>query len=412
MRGFTVFPSNWEVKPLATIAKKFIDGDWIESKDQSHTGIRLIQTRNIGQGKFNDQTDKFRFIDDTTFERLNCSEIFPGNILISRLPDPVGRACIVPHKSQRMITAVDCSVVELDGNVIENKFFIYYAQTDAYFRDVEAECTGTTRKRISRRNLGGIKIPIPSQEEQKRIVTILDQAFAALDRARALAEVNLADAFTVFHASVETLLSTHKETWIRGTFEQLVGQVFTGPFGSLLHKNDYVQGGTPLVNPSNIVDGRIVPDASKTVSDAVLKRLYAYQLQSGDIVMGRRGEMGRCAAVPPAMEGWLCGTGSFVIRPKEGVSAELVGYLLRRPDMIERLTGIATGTTMLNLNNRALAEMDFELPAPALQRNLLNSIKGLEEASRRLTDVYAQKLSEIDALQKAVLRQAFSGQLS
>lgn len=127
MRGFTVFPSNWEVKPLATIAKKFIDGDWIESKDQSHTGIRLIQTRNIGQGKFNDQTDKFRFIDDTTFERLNCSEIFPGNILISRLPDPVGRACIVPHKSQRMITAVDCSVVELDGNVIENKFFIYYA---------------------------------------------------------------------------------------------------------------------------------------------------------------------------------------------------------------------------------------------------------------------------------------------
>ena len=80
--------------------------------------------------------------------------------------------------------------------------------------------------------------------------------------------------------------------------------------------------------------------------------------------------------------------------------------------MVERLTGIATGTTMLNLNNRALAEMDFELPAPALQRNLLNSIKGLEEASRRLTDVYAQKLSEIDALQKAVLRQAFSGQLS
>jgi hypothetical protein len=93
-----------------------------------------------------------------------------------------------------------------------------------------------------------------------------------------------------------------------------VSEVLTGPFGSLLHKSDYVSDGIPLINPINIVDGQIIVGTEKTVSRETLNRLRSYALSEGDIVFGRRGEIGRCAVVGPEQAGWLCGTGCFFIR--------------------------------------------------------------------------------------------------
>src|SRR5262249_16983473 len=94
---------KWKQSNLADVSQVFNDGDWIESKDQSSKGIRLIQTGNIGIGQFLNKLSKSRYISEETFQRLQCTEIFPGDILISRLPDPVGRSCVLPETSQRMI---------------------------------------------------------------------------------------------------------------------------------------------------------------------------------------------------------------------------------------------------------------------------------------------------------------------
>ena len=97
----------WEVKKLGDVCTLFADGDWIEKKDQSSNGIRLIQTGNVGIGVFKDRGEKARYISEKTFERLRCTEIIEGDCLISRLPDPVGRACILPNAGEKMITAVE-----------------------------------------------------------------------------------------------------------------------------------------------------------------------------------------------------------------------------------------------------------------------------------------------------------------
>ena len=81
---------------LGKLCTLFTDGDWIESKDQSDSGIRLIQTGNIGNGEFLYKNDKAKYISVDTFKRLNCKEVFPNDILVSRLPEPVGRGCIIP----------------------------------------------------------------------------------------------------------------------------------------------------------------------------------------------------------------------------------------------------------------------------------------------------------------------------
>ena len=154
---------------LKSICRIIVDGDWIESKDQSESGIRLIQTGNIGIGEYLDKSNRAKYITAETFERLKCTEVFPGDILISRLPDPIGRACAVPQNVGKAITAVDCTIVRLDSSVCDINYFINYTQSARYSNELSKYLAGTTRTRISRKNLEKIEIPLPSLEEQRRI---------------------------------------------------------------------------------------------------------------------------------------------------------------------------------------------------------------------------------------------------
>ncbi len=174
-RFIEMFENCHQKETISSLCDTFIDGDWIESKDQSDCGIRLIQTGNVGNGFFRDKIDKSRFISNETFDRLHCTEIFPGDILVSRLPEPIGRACILPNNLGRTITAVDCSIVRLKDSILP-EFFIAYTMTSMYSAQINEVTTGTTRRRVSRANLGKIVVPTPPIEQQKRFVSIAEQA--------------------------------------------------------------------------------------------------------------------------------------------------------------------------------------------------------------------------------------------
>lgn len=170
-----MFGKATERVALSSLCDTFIDGDWIEAKDQSDSGIRLIQTGNVGVGVYKDKEDKARYISEETFNRLNCTEVFEGDILISRLPDPVGRACSIPGGLSKSITAVDCTIIRLNEKVLP-KYFISFTNTPDYAMQIKKVLSGTTRLRVSRANLGKIQVPLPSKDEQQRFVEIANQA--------------------------------------------------------------------------------------------------------------------------------------------------------------------------------------------------------------------------------------------
>ncbi len=169
---------EWKTQKLIDITEIFDDGNWIESKDQSPKGFWLVQTGNVGVITFRDK-EKKRFVSEETFKRLSCTEIFTGDILISRLPDPVGRSCIVPKTSFRMITAVDCTIVRLKEGY-EPRYINYLLNAEQTKSQVYKMVTGSSRKRISRKNLGTVEVQIPFTgnkpdiAEQKRIADDLD----------------------------------------------------------------------------------------------------------------------------------------------------------------------------------------------------------------------------------------------
>src|SRR5690606_34485236 len=104
-----VIPSHWTSIAIKFLAldknSLFLDGDWIESKDISNSGIRYITTGNVGTGFYKEQGSGF--ITQSTFEQLSCSDVYAADILISRLNLPIRRACIVPDLNSRIVTSVD-----------------------------------------------------------------------------------------------------------------------------------------------------------------------------------------------------------------------------------------------------------------------------------------------------------------
>ena len=157
------------------MCEKFTDGDWIEAKDQSDSGVRLVQTGNVGVTEYLDKPNNKKWISFETFEQLHCEEVYPGDILISRLPEPAGRACIMPNLGTKMITAVDCTIVRPNA-VTSTRFLLQYLSSQAYFDAVNTCLAGGTRQRISRGNLAQFNVPIPSSKiEQEKIGEVLEK---------------------------------------------------------------------------------------------------------------------------------------------------------------------------------------------------------------------------------------------
>jgi type I restriction enzyme S subunit len=266
------------------------------------------------------------------------------------------------------------------------------------------------------RNLDGdaykaIKISYPPLPEQQRIVSLLDEAFDGIATARAHAEKNLQNARAIFESHLQSVFTKGGEGWVRTTLGKATGGVFTGPFGSLLHRSDYVENGIPLVNPAHITDVGIEPDLRKTVSEATAQKLSNYIMRKGDVVIGRRGEMGRCALVTEVEDGWLCGTGSFYIKSSPRCDSGYLVRYLRSDACKQRLERIAGGAVMPNLSNTDLSNLSFDLPSVEMQKAIGDKIDEFATETQRLESIYQQKLTALNELKKSLLHRAFSGQL-
>ncbi|MEX1362579.1 MAG: restriction endonuclease subunit S [Nannocystaceae bacterium] len=185
---------------------------------------------------------------------------------------------------------------------------------------------------------------------------------------------------------------------------QEVCHIQIGPFGSLLHKEDYTTGGVPLINPMHIVSGKIQAGEDQTVSEQKAATLSGYRLQQGDVVMGRRGEMGRCAIVSGTEAGMLCGTGSLYLRPDpKRLSSLFLARMLSSESMKRRLENLSQGVTMPNLNRTMIEGLEVLLPPLAEQKR----IAGILDAADALRAKRRESLAQLDTLLQSTFLDMF-----
>ncbi|OYU10268.1 MAG: restriction endonuclease subunit S [Comamonadaceae bacterium PBBC1] len=406
--------AGWTSKPLED-ACTFINGLWKGDKDPLKT-VGVIRNTNFTKDGALDDTD-IAFI-EVEVKKFDKRKLFAGDIILEKSgggpKQAVGRVVLFDkpegdYSFSNFTAAIRVkSPDELDAKYLHK--FLHWTYLSGVTEGMQSNSTGI-------RNLDGdkykaIQVSYPSIGNQRRIVTLLDEAFADIATAKANAEKNLQNAGALFQSQLTTLFNRRAKRATHTTLGQATGGIFTGPFGSLLHKQDYIENGIPLVNPAHISQNGIEPDDRKTVSGETAKRLANYIMRTGDIVIGRRGEMGRCALVTDAEDGWLCGTGSFFIKPSSRCDAGYLVHLLRSDQCKQQLENIAGGAVMPNLSNTDLSNFALELPPVEDQKQIVAEIEEAKESVERLKSIYRQKLTALDDLKKSLLHQAFSGQLT
>ena len=335
----------------------------------------------------------------------SCStQIMPAGSILFSSRAPIGYVAIAANP---ICTNQGFKSIVPNKNV--DSEFLYY-QLKFLKKQIADLGRGTTFKEISGKTLGSVEIVLPDLNEQKRIVNKIEELFSELDSA------------------VETLkktkeqLAVYRQSVLKAAFEsqkdcrsvpisEITDDIRIGPFGTMLHKEDYVLNGIPVINPQHIKSGRICPSPKVSISKEKMKELGSYQLKKNDIVMGRRGEMGRCAAVTDVENGWLCGTGSILFRLKPDFDAEFYSKILSSPNVVHYLEENATGTTMKNLNE----EIVKQVPVPYMTKKMQQKVHSKIEASlsncENIEKTVNDALMQADAMRQSILKKAFEGGL-
>lgn len=166
-------PAGWLSAPIASVCSKYDDGDWLETKDQGGTDFRIVQISNIGMNCFV-ETGNWRGITQATFDRLNCQEILPGDMVVSRMPRPIGRAWMAWKMPFRMVTAVDGAIVRANTRKVSPYYLLFHINSEQNVRLCEVNATGTTRPRITRRAMGQLPILLPPMSLQEQFAKVAE----------------------------------------------------------------------------------------------------------------------------------------------------------------------------------------------------------------------------------------------
>ncbi|MFU1377550.1 restriction endonuclease subunit S [Escherichia coli] len=281
------------------------------------------------------------------------------HVLYSKLR-PYLNKVVVPDELG--IATTELVPMKPDQKRLNKKYLSYYLRSKPFVEWVSTQVSGAKMPRVVMSIFWQHEMPLPPLYEQERIVAILDKSDGVCKKREQANK--LADDFlkTTFQKKF------NDETFLLNGWElkdlKDIAFIQTGPFGTQLHKEDYVENGIPLINPTNIKNGIIIPNFKLCVDRHKYDKLKEYHLKKGDIIMGRRGEMGRCALINDKEDGWFCGTGSLFIRlktPNEILSFYLNEYL--SSDSIKNfLQKESRGVTMANLNKDIVGKIKINIP--------------------------------------------------
>lgn len=382
-------PSSWEINKVKYLATEpgtlFLDGDWIESDVIEESGIRYLTTGNVGAGFYKEQGSGY--ISEKTFSELHCLNVYPGDLMISRLNEPIGRSCIIPDTESRYVVAVDNVVLRPNANY-NKKFIMYGMNADGYAEHANMIARGATMSRISRSQLGQFWLAFPNIEEQQAIADFLDKECAQIDSIAADLEKQIA------------LLQQYKKSLITETvtkgLDKSVPMKDSGVefFGKIpahwkVSKTKYVadisiglvttmtanyvdEDGVPLIRNSNIRTNHIDDNGMVYLSKEFAKANIGRALHKGDIVTVHTGDVGTSAIINETYH-MSHGFATIISRFKtKTVNNQFLCWLYNSEIFKEMSIAYSTGDGRQNLNLYDFVDFYILIPTLKEQMEIVN----------------------------------------
>ena len=427
-------PNGWEYCKINYLINKtgiFCDGDWIESKDQDTNGdVRLIQLADIGDGYFRNKSD--RFLTKEKAKELNCTFLKKGDLLIARLGEPLGKSCIFPGDKRQSITAVDVCIIRTnDNNDFHN--WLKYTINSPFFRKAIAKLqSGTTRKRISRKNLAKISFPLPPLPEQHRIVAKIEELFTRLDagvealqRAKALlkqyrqavlkdaVEGRLTEEWRKEHAGEVEPASVLLER-IQAERKQRLGKNYKPPRPIDTSNLPELPDGwawAPLINAAMLHRGYDLPVQNRingiypvVASSSIVGYHNKKMIDGPGVITGRSGTIGEVIYIDS--DYWPLNTTLYVC-DFNGNLPRFIYYLLKSIRLQKYLAGTGVPTLNRNIVHPTLVPLP-PVSEQVIIANFLDNYFSIIDESEQIIDA---ELQRSQSLRQSILKRAFAGKL-
>ncbi|WP_151831496.1 restriction endonuclease subunit S [Acinetobacter ursingii] len=331
-------------------------------------------------------------------------KLFPKGTIVfakSGMSAMLGR--IYQLKSPCYVVSHLATVSPLDENIIFSNYLEHWFRFNPPNRLIENAAYPSIKTSV----IQTLSISLPPIIEQRRIAAILDKADELRQKRQQAIEKLDQLLQATFIEMFGDPVSNPKGFDVKKLSEQ-VDLIQIGPFGTQLHQEDYIENGIPLINPSHIKNGKIVPNLKLSVSQSKYGELSQYHLKLNDVLLGRRGEMGRCAVVTKKEVGWLCGTGSLFLRPNvEKINPFFLEMLLSSDSIKRYLENVSQGQTMANLNKTIVESIPLIAPSIEIQNKFFLISEEIDKMKTELENARNQ----INNLFQSLQNQAFSGTL-
>jgi type I restriction enzyme S subunit len=408
-------PKDWAWATIPDLSGKagvFIDGDWVESKDQDPDGdVRLIQLADVGDGFYRDKSD--RFMTKAKAEELNCTFLKPGDVLIARMPDPLGRACIFPGDAKPSVTVVDVAIVRSGKDEFDHRWLACFVNAHPFRAAISGLQAGSTRKRISRGNLATIPLPVPPLPEQRRIVAEIEKQFTRLEAgvtALRRVQANLKRyREAVLIAACEGRLVVPETEWELTTLGQ-VSTVLAG-YGFPERLQGRSTGDFGFFKVGDISEAwkrneKVLTQANHYISKTDLAELRAKLLPTGTVVfakigaaiaLNRRAIIGEPSLVDNNVMGLFAGER---IRPRY-----LYHFLCT-----QKLDDLARATTVPSIRKGDVEGIQLSLPPLEEQTRIVAEVERRLSVVEEIESVVSANLQRATRLRQSILQKAFTGQ--
>ena len=388
----------------------FVDGDWIEKKDQDAKGaVRLIQLADVGPGEFRDKSDRHITVEKA--DELHCTFLRKGDILIARLGDPLCKACVFPLDGL-YITAVDVAILRIGSDVVNPKYLIYLLNSPWFKDQVKQYESGTTRKRISRKNLDRIEMIFPPLPEQERIVARIEELFSQLDAGVETLKKTKAQLSVYRQAAITEAFSVENNTpnVCLSDIAQIIGGITKGRD---LSGTETIE--LPYLRVANVQDGYLDLSEIKTIKLRVDEK-ERYLLKPGDVLYtegGDRDKLGRGTVWRGEIKD--CVHQNHVFKARVDQSKAIPEYVafwsMSTPARNYFYQKGKQSVNLASINKTVLSALTLPLPTLEKQREIINHIESRLSVCDSIEQTVDAALHQAEAMRQSVLKQAFDGRL-
>lgn len=418
-------PSSWEINKVKYLATEpgtlFLDGDWIESDVIEESGIRYLTTGNVGAGFYKEQGSGY--ISEKTFSELHCLNVYPGDLMISRLNEPIGRACIIPDTESRYVVAVDNVILRPNANY-NKKFIMYGMNADGYAEHANMIARGATMSRISRSQLGQFWLAFPNIEEQQVIADFLDKECAQIDSIAADLgkQIELLQQYKKSLITETVTKGLNKSVPMKDSGIDWIGKIpehwdvepikyrvtfHNGDRGeNYPSKSELQSEGIPFINAGHLEGDGLNMDNMDYISEEKYRIMGGVKLRSGDILYCLRGSVGKNAIVD--MNQGAVASSLVAIRSVR-ISAKYLYYCLN--SHIEEVQRYLwdNGTAQPNLSADNLGKYKICIPPVEEQMTIVEYLNNICSQIDNLIIGKRKQLSTIQQHKKSLIYEYVTG---